>query len=109
MPSFKYLQNRHKRRSEICARMRHAKAEKRLEGLLPVPTAEPSTITLRGPAFMGGHVVELAARGNDRRGWRLVVDGREGGNLACGAVVRIMSMIKDLGRSKSAPLQERAA
>jgi hypothetical protein len=67
----------------------------------------PSVITLRGPAFSGLHVIELAARGNDTRGWRLVVDGREGGNLACGAVVKILGMLNAEKQSGVKPPQSK--
>ena len=86
--------------------MRAGKAERRLASLTvaTLTDQEPSVIVLRGPAFGGAHVVELRPRGMDpassdyagasRRGWRLVVDGREGGNLAVGAVARILGMLK---------------
>ena len=85
---------------EICARMRAGKAERRLASLTRAAPAEaePSVIVLRGPAFGGGHVIELAPRGADRRvGVRLVVDGRLGGTLAAGAVARILTLLGKAG------------
>jgi len=75
--------------------------QSRLAAVLVVPTAETaaeqSVITLRGPAFGGLHVVRLAPRGADRRGWRLEVDGRPGGTLAAGAVVRLVGLLRGAG------------
>ena len=98
MASMGYIKRKMARRYEKYARMRAGKAQKRLASLTVADAAErfgePSVIVLRGPAFGGGHVVELRGRGTDRRGWRVVVDGREGGLLAVGALARMVALLR---------------
>ena len=76
--------------------MRAGKAERRLASLTVATRedGEPSVIVFRGPAFRGGHVIELRQRGQDRRGWQLVVDGLPGNLLAVGAVVKILKLLQ---------------
>ena len=113
MASLGYIKRKIARHNEKCARMRAGKAERRLASLTvsDATEGEPSVITLRGPAFGGGHVVELRGRGTDRRGFNLVVDGRPGGTLAVGAVARlmrdVMSTVKHFGTLRRNDLQER--